>query len=302
LKISGFLCPDDAFLRQNLLCPWADTARRYTPHYPAEMDEYLIAVILGIIEGFTEFLPISSTGHLILASRFLGFTGDFAATFDVFIQMGAILSVVIYFREKLFPFGGRNTLDEKREGVDLWKKTIIGVVPALIVGAAFGIKIRDALFDPVVVAVALFVGGVALILIDRNRKDFGIDSLYAMSYKTAFLIGLIQCFSFIPGVSRSAATIIGAMLLGTTRLVAAEYSFYLAVPTLAGASLYSLYKGNVAYTGMELQLLAIGFIVSFIVAYAVIAGFIDYVSKRDFKIFGYYRIVLGALVLAFCLL
>jgi undecaprenyl-diphosphatase len=263
------------------------------------MDEVIIAIILGIIEGVTEFLPISSTGHLILANAFFGFTGEFANTFDMVIQFGAILSVIVYFRKKLYPFGKGKTPEEKNATWDLWKKTAFGVIPAVIVGFTFGKRLQEALFNPYVVAAALIAGGLALLYIERKKHSTPIDSIAALTYKTAFLIGLIQCLAFIPGTSRSAATIIGAMLLGTTRLVATEYSFYLAIPTLAGASAYSLYKSGVELGVNELTLLAIGFVVSFFVAWAVIAAFMDYVSKRDFKAFGYYRIILGALVLAY---
>jgi len=263
------------------------------------MEDVIIAVILGIIEGFTEFLPISSTGHLILANNFLGFTGNFANTFDIVIQLGAILSVVVYFRKKLSPLGKDKTPDQKEETWDRWKKTVVGVVPAMLVGVTIGKKLEEALFNPFVVAFALIMGGIALIAIEGKKRTARFDSLSALTYRTAFLIGMIQCLAFIPGTSRSAATIIGAMLLGTSRLVATEYSFYLAIPTLAGASAYSLYKRGIALSSNETQLLAVGFIVSFFVAYAVIAGFMDYVSKKDFKLFGYYRIILGAIVLAF---
>jgi len=263
------------------------------------MDNIIIAIILGIIEGVTEFLPISSTGHLILANAFFGFTGEFANTFDMVIQFGAILAVIAYFRKKIFPFGKGKTPDEKKATWDLWKKAAVGVIPAVIVGFTFGKRLQEALFNPYVVALALIVGGIALLVIERKKRPIRIDSLAALTYKTAFLIGLVQCLSFIPGTSRSAATIIGAMLLGASRLVATEFSFYLAIPTLAGASAYSLYKSGIALNGNELTLLAIGFVVSFFAAWAVIGAFMDYVSKKDFKAFGYYRIILGAIVLAY---
>ena len=263
------------------------------------MNNIIIAIILGIIEGVTEFLPISSTGHLILANAFFGFTGEFANTFDMVIQFGAILAVIVYFRKRIFPFGKGKTPEEKKASWDLWKKAAVGVIPAVIVGFTFGKSLQEALFNPYVVATALIVGGFALLIVERKKRPVRIDSLAALTYKTAFLIGLVQCLSFIPGTSRSAATIIGAMLLGASRLVATEFSFYLAIPTLAGASAYSLYKSGITLGPNELQLLAIGFIMSFFVAWAVIAAFMDYVSKRDFKAFGYYRIVLGAIVLAY---
>jgi undecaprenyl-diphosphatase len=268
------------------------------------MQDIFIAVILGIVEGFTEFLPVSSTGHLILFNSVLGFTGTFANAFDVIIQLGAILSVLVYFRKKLLPVGwGKNGMEERKEAVSIWKKTLVGVVPAVLVAAAaqvvFGQGIEDALFNPVIVASALLVGGVALILLERRKAKGRIESISMITYKTAFLIGVIQCLALIPGTSRSAATIIGAMLLGATRIAAAEFSFYLAIPTLAAASAYSMWKIGFTMSAAEVMLLSVGFVVSFIVAWAVIAAFMGYIRKRDFKLFGYYRIVLGLLVLAY---
>jgi undecaprenyl-diphosphatase len=268
------------------------------------MDDVIIAIILGIIEGVTEFLPISSTGHLILFNDFLGSTGAFADkeftnAFDLVIQSGAILSVIVYFRKKLFPFGKGKTREEKKATYDLWKKVAVGVIPIVVIGYAFGKRLQEALFNPYVVAGALIIGGLVILAVERKKSPARINSLAALTYRTAFLIGLIQCLSFIPGTSRSAATIIGAMMLGASRLVAAEYSFYLAIPTLLGASGYSLYKSGIALGGNEMMLLAAGFTVSFFVAWEVIAAFMGYVSKRDFKPFGCYRIILGALVLAY---
>ncbi|WP_088187503.1 undecaprenyl-diphosphate phosphatase [Desulfosporosinus sp. FKA] len=257
------------------------------------------AIILGIVEGITEFLPVSSTGHLIIVNEFINFTGSFAKMFDVIIQLGAILSVVVYFWHKLFPFGRHKSRLEKAEIWDIWKKTIIGVLPALFIGALLGKRIEDKLFTPVVVALALLIGGIILIIIENKNVGGKISSIKQLSYKTALSIGFIQCLAMIPGTSRSAATIIGAMLLGSSRLVAAEFSFFLAIPTMVAASGYSLLKIGLGMTAYQLLLLAIGFVVSFIVALFVISGFMNYISKRDFKLFGYYRIVLGILVLLY---
>lgn len=263
------------------------------------MTEIIKAVILGIVEGLTEFLPVSSTGHLILVNEFVDFTGSFAKMFDIIIQLGAILSVVVYFWHKLFPFGSGKTLKERAETWDIWKKTIVGVLPAILIGAALGKQIEEKLFNPVTVALALLIGGIILILIERGKTQGKITSIAQLSYKTAFFIGLIQCLAMIPGTSRSAATIIGAMLLGASRVVAAEYSFFLAIPTLFAASAYSLVKTGFNLNAGQIQLLAIGFIVSFLVAWLVIAGFMRFISKRDFKAFGYYRIVLGVLIILY---
>lgn len=261
------------------------------------MSSYLIAVILGVVEGITEFLPISSTGHLILVNRLVGFTGSFANMFDVIIQLGAILSVVVYFWHRINPFSSSKTYVERRNTWDLWKKTIAGVVPALLIGGTIGKHVEEALFNPLTVAIALVIGGIIIIIIENRTKSSNINSIASLSYKTAFAIGLIQCLAMIPGTSRSAATIIGAMLLGASRNVAAEYSFFLAIPTMAAASAYSFLKFNVSLSAVEWQILAVGFIVSFLVAWAVIAAFMNYIRKRDFKPFGYYRIILGLAVL-----
>lgn len=263
------------------------------------MNEFFIAVVLGIVEGLTEFIPVSSTGHLILVNQFMGFTGRFANMFDVVIQFGAILAVVVYFRKKLLPFGQGKSYLERRETWNLWKKTIAGVIPALAIGGTLGSHVEELLFTPVIVSLALFAGGIFLIIIENRRKRSAINSIGHLDYKTAFLIGLIQCLAMIPGTSRSAATIIGAMLLGTSRVVATEFSFFLAIPTMAAASTYSFLKTGLTLSTHELQVLIIGSIVSFVVALAVIAVFMNYIARRDFKLFGYYRIILGAVVLAY---
>lgn len=266
------------------------------------MNAFVIAVILGIVEGLTEFLPISSTGHLILVNKFVGFTGSFANMFDVVIQLGAILAVVIYFWNRLNPFSSAKSDIEKNVTWDLWKKTIVGVIPAILIGGTLGKYVEEKLFNPYTVAIALFVGGIILIVIENRKKNAVINSVTSLSYGTAVMIGLIQCLAMIPGTSRSAATIIGAMLLGLSRTAAAEFSFFLAVPTMAAASAYSLLKTGFTMTSTEFFVLLIGFIVAFIVALGVISVFMNYISRRDFKPFGYYRIVLGAIVLIYFLM
>jgi len=265
------------------------------------MSDIIKAIILGIVEGITEFLPVSSTGHLILVNQFIAFDEQFTKMFDIVIQLGAILSVVVYFRARLFTFVKENGSYFHSQTADLWKKAIIGVLPALVIGAMFGKRIQDSLFHPAVVALALVIGGIALILLESRTHREKISSIPMLDYKTVILIGLIQCLALIPGTSRSAATIIGAMLLGCSRLVAAEFSFFLAIPTLFAASVYSLLKIEFTMTSEEIVVLAVGFAVSFIVALLVIAGFMKFISRRDFKPFGYYRIILGGLILAFFL-
>ncbi|HBF37310.1 MAG TPA: undecaprenyl-diphosphatase [Firmicutes bacterium] len=265
------------------------------------MNELLKAVVLGIVEGLTEFLPVSSTGHLIIANEFIRFTGGFAKMFDVVIQLGAILSVVVYFWNKLYPFSRNKSEQEKKATWDIWKKTLVGVLPALIIGAILGKHIEDKFFNPKTVALALVIGGIILILVERRKKQSKINSFAQLSYGTALFIGVFQCIAMIPGTSRSAATIIGAMILGTSRLVAAEYSFFLAIPTMFAATVYSLLKTGMTLTSTQIQVLLVGFIVSFLVAWFVIAGFMKYITKKDFQPFGYYRILVGIIILIYFL-
>jgi len=255
------------------------------------------AVILGIVEGFTEFLPISSTGHLILVNQYLSFDREFTLLFDIVIQLGAILAVVVYF---CVPTGHRPK-GEKRLWQDksIWLKSIIGVLPAIILGALFAGKIEEKLFNPWTVAVALLVGGVIILFIEKRPQNPKILSISNLSFKTAFLIGLVQCLSMIPGTSRAGATIIGAMVFGASRVVATEFSFFLAIPTMFAASAWSLAKYNAFLNAQQILVLAIGFIVSFVVALAVVKFLINYVQKNNFKLFGYYRIVLGIIIIAY---
>lgn len=263
------------------------------------MHMIVTAILLGIVEGITEFLPVSSTGHLIIVNEFVNFTGGFAKMFDIVIQLGAILSVIGYFWNKLFPYGSQKTASEKAETWDIWGKTMVGVLPALFMGAAFGKHIEEKLFNPVTVALALLIGGIILVVIERRKTSCKFNSIGQLSYQTALIIGLIQCLAMIPGTSRSAATIIGAMLLGTSRVVAAEFSFFLAIPTIFAASAYSLLKTGMTFNVMQIQMLVVGFVVSFLVAWLVIAGFMKFITRNDFKPFGYYRIILGIFILVF---
>ncbi len=261
------------------------------------MTELLKAALLGVVEGVTEFLPISSTGHLILVNQFISFGAEFTRMFDVIIQLGAILAVVVIFRDKLFPWGKTKTPEVRKETYDLWKKSVVGVLPALVVAGLFHDTIEKHLFSPYVVAISLVLGGVALIAMDRRAHRVTVASLPALGYRTAFLVGVFQCLAMIPGTSRSAATIVGALLLGCSRPVAAEFSFFLAVPLMAAATGYSLLKIGFGMTGTEAAALAVGFVVSFLTAWAVVGKFIEFVKRRDFVPFGWYRIALGAGVL-----
>jgi undecaprenyl-diphosphatase len=262
------------------------------------LDLYLKSLILGIVEGVTEFLPISSTGHLIIVNRFLDFEGEFAKMFDIVIQLGAILSVIVYFRGRLFPFGAAKPAEERDAIWKTWMKVGVGVLPAIVIGGLAGKKIQTYLFNPLTVALALCIGGVILILVERRKKSATILTVAELSYSTALSIGLFQCLSMIPGTSRAAATIIGAMFLGASRPAAVEFSFFLAIPTMIAASAYSLLTHRVAVSSSEWAALAIGFIVAFLVALGVIAFLMNYIRKHDFTLFGYYRIAL-ALIVAF---
>jgi undecaprenyl-diphosphatase len=254
------------------------------------------AIVLGIVEGITEFLPISSTGHLIIVNQFLNFTGDFANMFDIVIQLGAILAVVVYFWDRLFPFSPQKNALEQKEILSTWFKVIVGVIPALILGGLFGDKIDEYLFNPGTVAIALLIGGILLIIIEsRKSRDLYLKTT-DLTYLIALGIGLFQCLSMIPGTSRAAATIIGAMLLGASRVAAIEFSFFLAIPTMFAASGYSILKQNAAITQSQWLVLGVGFLVSFLVAWGVIALFMNYIRKHNFKVFGYYRIVLAIVI------
>jgi len=249
------------------------------------------SIVLGLVEGITEFLPVSSTGHLILFNEWFSFAPDFTKTFDIVIQFGAILAVVVVFAQRFWPLKGSN--------LELWKRIVVSVLPALVFGALFGSKIQEALFHPTVVAIALIVGGIVLLVAERSRRNESITDVAKIGYSKAFAIGCIQCLAFIPGTSRSAATIIGAMFLGASRTAASEYSFFLAVPTLAAASAYSLLKNPIALNGNDLVILLVGFIVAFVSALIVIRLFLQYIRNKTFAPFAYYRIILGVLILAF---
>lgn len=252
------------------------------------------AIILGIVEGMTEFLPISSTGHLILVNQWLRFEDDFTILFDIIIQLGAILSVLVYFQKKLSPW--KKNEKERTETISLWEKTFIAVLPALFLGFFLGDFIEEKLFNLTTVTTTLILGGIILALIERRKNTFKINTFSKLSFRTAFLIGLFQCLAMIPGTSRSATTIIGAMLLGTSRIIATEFSFFLAIPTMLSASGYSLLKNGFNFSFSEIFLLLIGFLFSFFSAWAVIKYFLLYIQKNDLRFFGYYRIILGILL------
>lgn len=263
------------------------------------MIDIIKAIILGIVEGLTEFLPVSSTGHLIIINEWLSFSESFTITFDIVIQLGAILAVVVLFWDRLFPFGKPKA--EQNKIFRLWILTIIGVFPAVVLGLLFDDIIEEYLFNPIVVAVMLIIGGIVFFVVEDKAKKSTVNDVADITYKKALFIGMIQCLAMIPGTSRSASTIIGAMFLGLSRVVAAEFSFFLAIPTMIGATGYSLLKTSFSLSSWEFVVLGVGFVVSFVVALVVIRLFLDYVKKNTFKVFGYYRIVLGVLVLSYFL-
>jgi len=260
----------------------------------------LKALIIGIVEGITEFLPISSTGHMILVDEFIKLSTDksFTNAFEVIIQLGAIFSVVLFFWKDLWPFAG--TAEHKSQTWQLWLKVIVGVLPAVVLGLLFDDVIEKHLFNSKVVAITLIFYGVILIVLERfnaKKTRFKINSVSAIPFGIAIAIGVFQCLAMVPGTSRSAATIIGAMLLGLSRGAAAEFSFFLAIPTMAGATALTLYKNGFTFDAQQWMVIAVGFVTSFLVAYAVIKFLMNFIRRHDFSLFGYYRIVLGIIVL-----
>lgn len=265
------------------------------------MNESLLDIILmGIVEGLTEFIPVSSTGHLMLAGELLGFTGPKSATFNIVIQLGAILAVIVaYWRRFWDVLAGLPSLAPGP--VAFTRNILLAFIPSAVVGLIAYKSIKHLMETPIVVAVALIVGGVAILVIERMAKRVTATSVEAMSWKTALGIGLIQCLSMIPGVSRSGATIMGALTLGVERKTAAEFSFFLAVPTMFAATGYDLMKNWQGLELGDLEAIGIGFVVSFVVALAVVKAFVAVVGRYGFAPFAWYRIVAGAAALVWLL-
>lgn len=276
------------------------------------MIEILKAILFGIVEGITEWLPISSTGHMILLDEIikLDVTEEFYSMFQVVIQLGAILAVVIIFWNKIWPFGKKSNQAPlsntgfgawiKKDIFVLWFHILVSCVPAAIVGVLWDDLFEELFYNPVCVALALIVFGVAFIVVETKHagKSAAINSVADITYTTALLIGLFQLIAAIfPGTSRSGATIVGALIIGVSRTVAAEYTFYLAIPVMLGASLLKLVKFGLSFTAMEAAILLVGMVVAFAVSMFVIKFLMGYIKKHDFKVFGWYRIVLGAIVL-----
>ena len=279
--------------------------------------EIIKAIIFGIVEGVTEWLPISSTGHLILVEQFFKFnevSPDFWNMFQVVIQFGAILAVVILYIKKIWPFTTDKEKGIKKNGplsylnkdiMNLWGKILVACIPAAVIGLLFDEVFERLFYNPFCIAIALIVFGVAFIFIEnrKQKKKNKKDTTDKITYKDALIIGCFQLIAAIfPGTSRSGATIIGSLLLGLSRPNAAEFTFYLAIPTMFGASLLKILKFGLSFTGMELTLLLVAMAVSFIVSILVIKFLMSYIKKHDFKAFGYYRIVLGIIVLAYFIL
>ena len=271
------------------------------------MIELLKTVLFGIVEGVTEWLPISSTGHLILLNEFitLDVSEEFGSMFDVVIQLGAILAVVVLFFHKLNPFAPSKSETEKRQTWSLWFKVMAAIIPSGVVGILFDDWMDAHLHNGIVVSIALIVYGIAFILVERRKPgkhERFLADVHDIDYKTALLIGLFQCLSLIPGTSRSGSTILGALLIGVSRSAGAEFSFFMAIPTMLGASAIKGLKfvlSGVSATGTEIGVLIVGCVVSFLVSLLVIKGLMEYVRKHSFSAFGVYRIVLGIVVLGY---
>lgn len=264
------------------------------------MNHLLTVILLGIIEGLTEFLPVSSTGHLILAGELFGFNDSSSVTFKIAIQLGAILAVLVAYRQRFTGVAlGLARMD--RDAIAFTRNILIGFVPAMVIGVVAYDAIRAAMQTPVIVAVALIVGGVLILLIERMVKRVRVSSVEDMGVATAGSIGLVQCIAMLPGVSRSGATIMGALLMGVERRTAAEFSFFLAVPTMAAATVYSLWKDRALLSADDLGSIAIGFGCAFVVALLVVKAFVRVVGRFGFAPFAWYRIVAGSVALVWLL-
>ncbi|MCH5338999.1 MAG: undecaprenyl-diphosphate phosphatase [Acetatifactor sp.] len=278
------------------------------------MFEIIKAIIYGIVEGITEWLPISSTGHLILVEQLIPFenTSDgFFDMFDVVIQLGAILAVVLLFWKQIWPFALTKSSRQGQTGIQsyfkkdiwmLWFRILVSCVPAAVIGLLFDDVFTALFYNPVSVSLALIIFGIAFIVIENWNKsrEPKVTELSQITYQTALMIGVFQVIAAVfPGTSRSGATIVGALLLGVSRTVAAEYTFFLAIPVMFGASLLKVVKFGFAFTSMELALLTVGMIVSFVVSVFVLRFLMEYIKKHDFKVFGWYRIVLGIIVILY---
>ena len=271
--------------------------------------EFLKAIILGIVEGITEWLPISSTGHMILLDEFikLNVSDEFKEMFLVVIQLGAICAVPVFFFEKLNPFSKKKSEYEKKRTLGLWGKVIVGVIPAAALGLLLDDLLDKYLYNYITVSITLIIYGILFIVVEKLKKgkEYRINDVYDITYKDALLIGSFQVLSLIPGTSRSGSTILGGMLTGVSRTASAEFSFFMAIPVMLGASLLKVVKfavSGVSVSGLEISLLLVGIAVSFLVSILAIKFLMDFVKRHSFSPFGVYRIVLGIVVVAYFLI
>ena len=272
--------------------------------------EFLKAILFGIVEGITEWLPVSSTGHIILLDEFVkpNVSEAFMEMFEVVIQLGAILAVILLFFHKLNPFSPQKDAAQKKDTWQLWFKVVVAVIPSAVIGLLLDDWMDEHLYNHIVVSIALIVYGIAFILVERKNTGKHlrmVDDVHKIDYKTALLIGAFQCLSLVPGTSRSGSTILGAIMLGVGRGAGAEFSFFMAIPTMLGASAIKFLKfmlSGVGITSMEIAVLIVGCVVSFIVSLFVIKALMDYVRRHSFSAFGVYRIILGVVVLAYFLI
>ncbi|WP_312091794.1 undecaprenyl-diphosphate phosphatase [Aminipila sp.] len=265
--------------------------------------EILKAIVLGIVEGVTEWLPISSTGHMILVDEFLklNMSAEFKEMFLVVIQLGAIMAVVVLYWKKLLPISFSRKPMIRKEVISVWMKILVACIPAAVIGLCFDDQLEKLFFNYQTVSITLIVYGILFILIEEKNQNriARINEISQITYKTALLIGVFQLLALIPGTSRSGATILGAILIGTTRTVAAEFTFYLAIPVMFGASLLKMLKFGLNFTGMEMAVLLTGTVVAFVVSILAIKFLMGYIKKHNFQVFGWYRIILGVAVLAY---
>lgn len=269
--------------------------------------EIIKVIFLGIVEGITEWLPISSTGHMLLVDEFvsLNFSENFKEMFFVVIQLGAIIAVVVMFWNKMWPFQFKDKSQPKvkMDTINMWLKVVVACIPSAVLGLLFDDLLEKYFGNAVTIAIMLILYGVAFILIENwnKKRTPKVATLNEISYQTAFIIGLFQVLSMIPGTSRSGATIVGALLIGVSRTAAAEFTFFLAVPTMVGASALKLFKFGLNFTGEEIFALVLGMVVAFVVSLLCIKWLMSFIKKHDFKVFGWYRIVLGIIVLFYFL-
>lgn len=272
-----------------------------------DLIEIIKIIFLGIVEGITEWLPISSTGHMLLVDEFvsLNFSESFKEMFFVVIQLGAIIAVVVMFWNKMWPFQLKDKTQPKvkMDTINMWLKVVVACIPSAVLGLLFDDLLEEYFGNAVTIAIMLILYGVAFILIENwnKKRTPKVATLNDISYKTAFIIGLFQVLSMIPGTSRSGATIVGALLIGVSRTAAAEFTFFLAVPTMVGASALKLVKFGLNFTGAEIFALVLGMVVAFVVSLICIKWLMSFIKKHDFKVFGWYRIVLGIIVLIYFL-